>query len=60
MAFRDLTKDSADRSLLWTIMFRLGIPPTFVNVWRSLHTNNYARVSCNGELTEPFSTRTGV
>ena len=62
MAFIDLTKafDSVDRSLLWKIMLRLGIPPTFVNVCRSLHTNNYARVRYNGELTEPFSTRTGV
>ena len=41
-------------------MRRLDIPPTFVSVCRSFHTNNYARVRYNGELTEPFSMRTGV
>ena len=58
----DLTKtfDSVDKSLLWKIMLRLGIPRTFVKVCRSLHTNNYSRVRYNEELTETFAMRTRV
>lgn len=62
VAFVDLTKafDSIDRTALWQIMKRFGVPPLFVNVCEGLHKNNLARVIHNGETTEPFSTHTGV
>lgn len=62
IAFIDVAKafDSVNRSALWTIMSRFGIPKKFVAVCKSLHENNMARVSYNGETTETFATHTGV
>ena len=62
VVFIDLTKafDTIDRNTLWSIMERLGIPPKFIAVCRSVHTNKFAQVLHNGKLTDSFLTNTGV
>ena len=42
------------RKALWTALRRLGCPVKLVNVLKSLHDGNEARVIVGGELTESF------
>jgi len=60
--FIDLKKafDMVHRKALWTALRRLGCPVKLVNVLKSLHEGNEARVIVGGELTESFPVTSGV
>ena len=60
--FVDLTKafDTVNRPALWIILGKLGCPPHFVNLFKSLHSNMKAYVNFNGSLSEPISVDNGV
>ena len=61
-AFIDIVKafDTVNRPLLWSLLTRLGCPPTFVSVLKSLHDNMQARIIVDGDVTEPFTLCAGV
>ena len=60
--FIDLTKafDTVNRKILWQILAKLGCPPRFIHLLRSLHDGMKARVNFGGELSEPISVENGV
>ena len=62
LLFIDLTKafDTVSRPGLWTILSKLGCPPKFVQMTRSLHEGMMARVIETGDVSEPFRVTNGV
>ena len=62
LLFIDLTKafDTVSRPGLWAILSKLGCPPKFVQITRSLHEGMMARVIETGDISEPFQVTNGV
>ena len=62
LLFIDLTKafDTVSRPGLWSIMSKLGCPPKFISMVRSLHNGMMARVIENGDVSSPFPVTNGV
>ena len=60
--FIDLTKafDTFNRSALWCVLRKRGIPPKITNIIISLHEGMLGTVKINGERTESFEMTTGV
>ena len=54
--FIDLTKafDTVSRPGLWSILSKLGCPPRFISMVRSLHDGMMARVIENGDVSDPL------
>ena len=63
MCFIDLTKayDSVDRTLLWTVLARFGIPPRMLAVIRQFHDGMRACVRLDGgECSDMFDSLSRV
>lgn len=62
MVFVDFTKafDTVNRTALWKLLQRYGCPEKFTTLIKALHENMQARVSLNGELSDPFTVSNGV
>ena len=62
LLFIDLTKafDTVSRPGLWSILAKLGCPPSFIRIVRSFHDGMMARVLHDGDLSEPFPVSNGV
>ena len=62
MVFFDLTKafDSVNRSLVWTMLKKIGCPERFVNLVASLHTNIKTQFRFRSDLSEAFGINNGV
>ena len=62
LLFIDLTKafDTVSRPGLWYILPKLGCPPKFISMARSLHDGMMARVIENGDASDPFPVTNGV
>ena len=63
VCFIDLTKayDSFDRSLLWTVLARLGIPPRMLVVIRQFHDGMRSCLRLdNGECSNMFDVEQGL
>ena len=62
LLFIDLTKafDTISRPGLWSILSKLGCPPKFISMVRSLHDGMMARVVENGDVSDPFPVTNGV
>ena len=60
--FVDLTKafDTVSRPDLWAIFSRLGCPVKFVSMIKAFHEGMVARVTENGEISEPLPVTNGV
>ena len=60
--FIDLTEafDTVNRSALWCVLRKRGIPPKITNIIISLHEGMLGTVKINGERTESFEMTTGV
>lgn len=60
--FVDLKKayDSVPRAALWQVLQKLGVPPTMLDVIRSLHDGMIAKVRVNGDLTDDISVTNGL
>jgi hypothetical protein len=60
--FIDLTKayDKVDRTTLWKILERLGVPPKILKVIVNLHEGSMARVQVEGVLSEAFQLNVGL
>ena len=52
--------DSVDYSTLWKILRHNEIPEKFIAIIQQSYYNSQIRVIHNGELTPPFSVKTGV
>ena len=63
MCFVDLTKayDSVDRTLLWTVLARFGVPPKMLAVIRHFHDGMRARMRTDdGECSDWFGVEQGL
>ena len=62
LAFVDLTKafDLVDRQSLFTVLKKVGCPPTLLALVESFHHGMQARVQYDGELSGEFSIKRGV
>ena len=62
LLFIDLTKafDTVSRPGLWSILSKLGCPPKFISMVRSLHDGMMARVIENGNVSDPFPVTNGI
>ena len=62
ITFIDFEKasDSVNHSTLWKILRHYGIPEKFIAIIQQSYYNSQLRVIRNGELTPPFSVKTGV
>lgn len=62
IAFIDLTKafDTVNRSLLWSLLEKSGVPPKFLNILKQFHDGMQARVQTCNLLSDPFEVRVGV
>ena len=63
MRFIDLTKayDSVDRTLMWTVLARFGIPPRMLAVIRQFHDGMRACVRLDdGECSDMFDVEQGL
>ena len=62
LLFIDPTKafDTISRPGLWSILSKLGCPPKFISMVRSLHDGMMARVIENGDVSDPFPVTNGV
>ncbi|XP_060774398.1 peripheral plasma membrane protein CASK-like [Neoarius graeffei] len=60
--FLDLVKafDTINRPLMWSLLLKIGIPAKVFNIIRSFHDGMKARVSINGEFTDPFEVTAGL
>ena len=60
--FVDLTKafDTVSRPGLWSIWSKLGCPPKFTSMVRSLHDGRMPRVTENADVSDPFPVTNGV
>ncbi|CAH8652987.1 unnamed protein product [Dicrocoelium dendriticum] len=52
--------DSVDRSILFDILARNGVPTKYVNIFRALYSNTTSRVRVYGVLPDSFPTTSGV
>ncbi len=61
-AFLDLRKayDVIDRSLLWSSLLNLGLPPSFVTVLKSLYKNTITRVQYGNITSDTIHVESGV
>ena len=62
MAFIDLSKafDTVSRELLWKLLEKLGIPPTFLTILQQFHEGMKAQVQVEGLQSSPFDVKVGV
>ena len=62
ITFIDFEKafDSVDHRTLWKILRHYGIPEKFIAIIQQSYYNSQTREIHNGELTPPFSVKTGV
>ena len=62
IAFIDLTKafDLVSRSGLFTLLQRIGCPPTLLRFITSFHENMQGTVQYDGSSTDPFPIKSGV
>ena len=63
MCFVDLTKsyDSVDRTLLWAVLARFGVPPKMLTVIRHFHDGMRARIRTDdGEYSDWFGVEQGL
>ena len=62
MVFIDLTKafDSVHGEGLWKVLKKIGCPPKFINIIRSLHDGMLGCVLDNGEMSAPFNVTHGT
>ena len=62
MAFIDLSKafDTVSRELLWKLLEKLGIPPTFLTILQQFHEGMKAQVQAEGLQSDPFDVKVGV
>ena len=63
MCFIDLQKayDSVDRSLLWAILARFGVPPRMISIIRQFHDGILACIRLDeGRISEGFEVRQGL
>ena len=62
IVFIDFTKafDSVNRDMLFKILGKLGCPPKFTRIIKKLHSDTYARVIIDGELSDPIAYNSGV
>ena len=58
----DLKKayDTVDRELLWKILKYIGLAPNLIAVIKALYDNSFSAIRLNGEISEFFSTSTGL
>ena len=61
-AFVDLTKafDTVSRTGLYTVLKKIGCPPTLLKVVQSFHNGMQARVIFNGDVSQCFPVKCGV
>lgn len=61
IAFIDLLKafETVNRELLWTVLQKFGVPPTFINILRSFHDGMLACVLAGGQNSDFFFCRGG-
>ncbi|CAM9318703.1 unnamed protein product, partial [Sphacelaria rigidula] len=62
MCFIDLQKacDSVDRTRLWEVLARFGVPSRMITIIRTLHDGMRARVLDSGELSAWFDVCQGL
>ena len=62
LAFIDLTKafDLVSRDGLFTLLEKIGCPPTLLGIIRSFHDNMKASVFYDGSLSDSFGIKSGV
>ena len=62
IVFVDFTKafDTVNRDFLFKILAKIGCPPKFIRLIKSLYTQVHARLIVDGNLTEPFEYNSGV
>ena len=62
LLFIDLTKafGTFSRPGLWSLLSKLGCPSKFISMVRSLHDGMMARVTENGDVSDPFPVTNGV
>ena len=62
IAFINFTKafHTVNRDLLYKILGRLDCPPKFIRIIIMLYIKLHARLSVDGELTDPFEYNSGV
>ena len=62
LLFVDLSKafDTVRRPGLWSILSKLGCPPKFISMVRSLYDGMMARVIENSDVSDPFAVTNGV
>ena len=62
MAFIDLSKafDTVNRSILWKLLEKCGIPPKFLKILEEFHNGMQARVQIGGMQSDPFNVNVGV
>jgi len=62
LAFIDLTKafDLVSREGLFSLLKKIGCPPTLLKIVQSFHDDMKARVFYDGTLSEPFPIKSGV
>jgi len=62
MVFVEFTKafDTVNRSLLWSILKKIGCPEKFVNLVALLHNNMKAQVKYKSDLSDAFEISNGV
>ena len=52
--------DFLDHNSLWNILKTIGIPPTFVDIIKTLYSSTTSVVRVNGNISEAFSISSGV
>ena len=52
--------DSVQRSALWSVLERYGVPPTMLSIIRSFHSGMQAVVRVGGTTTERISVNNGL
>ena len=62
LLFIDLKKayDSVPREALWCVLRKYGVPPSMLNVVRSLHDGMLAEVTVDGRVAPEFEVRNGL
>ena len=62
MLFVDFRKayDSVDQAALWEVLRLAGVPPAIVALLREWNAGRTAKLSINGEVTDPFDITIGV
>ena len=60
--FIDLVKafDRVDRTLMWQILAKFGVPPKVIDLVRSLYDGSTISINIDGIKPDPFANNTGV